>query len=72
MPLMNGVELVNAALKLNQPPNLIVVMTSRCDMPKIKKQLSSSRVHLFNKPFSPLALANLIEELAKNKIAEII
>jgi CheY-like chemotaxis protein len=65
MPLMNGVQLVHAALELPAPPRLIVLLTSRCDLPQLRREIDSPRVHFFNKPFSPQALADLIEDLAR-------
>ena len=69
MPLMNGVELVKQSLQLSDPPELIVVMTSRCDIPQLQHQINSERVHLFSKPFSPRALAKLIEKLSIEQTA---
>ena len=63
MPNLNGVELVKAVLALRQPPVFIVVLTSRCDVSQLQKELASASVHVFNKPFSPAALTNLIENL---------
>jgi len=65
MPLMNGIELVKATLQMSEPPELIIVLTSRCDIPHLQQEVVSSRVHLFNKPFSPKALAELIKKLDK-------
>jgi len=67
MPLFNGVELVKAALQLPAPPKLIVVLTSRCDIPQLVHEINSAKVHLFGKPFSPAALAELIEQLVAQK-----
>lgn len=68
MPLMNGVELVQAALALANPPGLIIVLTSRCDIAQLAEEVKARRVHLFNKPFSPAALAELIEELRRERV----
>ena len=65
MPLMKGIDLVKEVLQLPQKPNLIVVLTSRCDTGQLKKELNNSNVHLFNKPFSPSTLTELIERLHK-------
>jgi len=65
MPLMKGIDLVKEVLQLPQRPDLIVVLTSRCDTGQLKKELNNSHVHLFNKPFSPAALTELIERLHK-------
>ena len=62
MPLINGVDLVKKTLKLPQQPRLIVLLTSRCDISQLKEQLASPKIHIFNKPFSPAALTDLIEE----------
>ena len=64
MPLMNGVDLVNAVLKLPCPPELIIILTSRCDDADLKKQFTSSRVHFYSKPFSPAFLSEAIEKLS--------
>jgi CheY-like chemotaxis protein len=61
MPLVNGVELVRKALTLPEPPGLIIVLTSRCDLHELKGDLNSPRVHLFPKPFRPIELAEMIE-----------
>jgi len=65
MPLMDGVELTKTVLQLPQPPGIIVVLTSRCDIARLEKEIKSPIVHLINKPFSPAALSALIEELQK-------
>ncbi len=65
MPLMKGIDLVKEVLQLPKRPDLIVVLTSRCDTGQLKKELNNPQVHLFNKPFSPAVLAELIERLHK-------
>lgn len=65
MPLMKGIDLVKEVLQLPQRPDLIVVLTSRCDTGQLKKDLNNPQVHLFNKPFSPAVLTELIERLHK-------
>ena len=64
MPLMKGFELVNAVDNLPNKPELIVMLTSRCDVKELEQQVKDVGVHLFNKPFSPAVLADLIENLA--------
>ena len=64
MPLMKGVDLIKAALPLENQPPLIILMTSRCDLGELKAEIDSAQVHLFNKPFSPASLAELIENLS--------
>ena len=64
MPLMNGVELVEATLKLSRQPDLIILLTSRCDKTQIQKQFDSPKVHIYSKPFSPNHLTDLIETLS--------
>jgi len=68
MPLKNGVELVQEALPLPDSPPLMIMMTSRCDRENLAAQLDVNRVHLFNKPFSPADLAELVEKLAAQKV----
>ena len=70
MPFVNGVELVKAALQLPEAPNLIIVMTSRCDIAQLRCEIHSQKVHLLNKPFSPKTLADLIEDFAARKVTE--
>jgi CheY-like chemotaxis protein len=65
MPEINGVELITKSLLLDNPPRLIILLTSRCDIEKLHQKLDPSRVHIFNKPFSPKKLTQLIEELDK-------
>ncbi len=60
MPLMNGIELVKETLKRSSPPGLIIVLTSRCDLPQLAEEVASSHVQLFNKPFNPGKLIDLI------------
>ena len=67
MPLMKGIDLVKKVLQHSRRPGLIVVLTSRCDTGHLRKELDSGSVHLFNKPFSPAKLAELIEKLDKEK-----
>lgn len=69
MPLMNGIQLAKAAVKLTKAPELIIMMTSRCDLIELKDEIESAKIHLFHKPFSPARLAQLIEELSVQKIA---
>ncbi|MCF7958043.1 MAG: response regulator [Phycisphaerae bacterium] len=69
MPLMTGMELIKYVLLLPDPPDMIVLLTSRCDVKEIKADINSEKVHLFNKPFSPSALTGLIETLRKDVCA---
>ena len=66
MPLLNGIELVKETLRLESGPELIILLTSRCDNEQLKNHFDSPKVHLHNKPFSPTALAELIETLTEN------
>ena len=68
MPLLNGVELVKTVLAGGESPRLIIMMTSRCDSRELADELDSRRVHLFSKPFSPAALAELVERLSAEKV----
>lgn len=68
MPLKNGIELVREAMELTDSPPLMIIMTSRCDREDLAEKLDSNRVHLFNKPFSPADLANLVEQLATQQV----
>ncbi|MCK5114659.1 MAG: response regulator [Phycisphaerae bacterium] len=68
MPLMNGIELIEKALKLPNSPKTIVVMTSRCDAGQIKSQIDNPKVHVFNKPFSPKVLTELIGDIDQQKV----
>ena len=70
MPLVNGVEVVHHAMKLLSLPPLIIVLTSRCDIPELRKEIADATVNLFNKPFSPSALMELIDELEMKKNQE--
>ncbi len=67
MPMMKGVDLIKAVQLLPNQPELIILMTSRCDLEELKAQVDSANVHLFNKPFSPAALTELIENLSQQK-----
>lgn len=66
MPLLNGLDLVKETLSLESAPKLIILLTSRCDDEQLKKHFDCPRVHIYNKPFSPAALTELIEALSKN------
>ena len=68
MPLMTGVDLAKAALDRPDCPELIVLLTSRCDTHELAKEIGSPRVHLMNKPFSPAELAKLINELSPRQV----
>ena len=70
MPLVNGVELIHQAMKLLTTPPLIIVLTSRCDIPELRKEIADASIHLFSKPFSPSALMELIDELELKKTQE--
>ena len=63
MPLMRGIDLVKHTLELPDHPDFMVVLTSRCDLSELGQKVNSPKVHFFNKPFSPGALAELIQEL---------
>ena len=63
MPLLSGVELVKSVLQLPAKPGLIVMLTSRCDTAELTQDINSDRVHILTKPFSPAALAELVEKL---------
>ena len=60
MPVMNGIELVKETVKLPSPPALIIVLTSRCDLPLLADEIASSNIQLFSKPFNPGKLIELI------------
>jgi len=68
MPLLNGIELVQKTLALPNCPALIILLTSRCDLGELKEEIDSSRVHLFNKPFSPAKLLELIQKLSHDVV----
>ena len=70
MPLVNGIEVIHHAMKLLSLPPLIIVLTSRCDIPELRKEIADETVNLFNKPFSPSALMELIDELEMKKNQE--
>ncbi len=70
MPLMKGYDLVKNALELPSPPALIVLLTSRCDTKELAEQINSDRVRIFNKPFSPVKLTELINNLQTNKSSQ--
>jgi len=70
MPLMNGIELVRETLKLPRPPDLILILTSRCDIQQLRRHFNDPKVHLLNKPFSPATLADLIQKFCTEKTAK--
>lgn len=70
MPLLAGIDLVKRTLQLPEQPDIIVVLTSRCDLEDLREAEKSAKVHFFNKPFSPMALAALIQDLACPETAE--
>ena len=67
MPLLNGKELMRQVLTLADPPGMIILLTSRCDTDRIRAEIASDRVHIYNKPFSPRALSELIEKLGRHE-----
>jgi len=71
MPEIDGLELVAKTLRLDNTPPLIILLTSRCDMETLQQRFDPARVHIFNKPFSPKKLTQLIEEFDKQKSAVI-
>jgi len=68
MPILNGIELIQEVLRLPNCPALIIMLTSRCDLGQLKEEVDFSRVHLFNKPFSPAKLLDLINKLSHNVV----
>jgi CheY-like chemotaxis protein len=63
MPQMDGLQLIEQAVRLEAPPGGIVVLTNRWDHAEIRTRLSKWGVHVLPKPFSPTKLADLIGEL---------
>ena len=61
MPLINGIELVKAALDLPAPPQRIVILTSRCDIGALRRQMNDPKVQVLSKPFNPTELIQLVE-----------
>jgi len=66
MSLLSGIDLVKEALSLESSPELIILLTSRCDNEQLENHFASPRVHLHNKPFRPAALTELIATLSAN------
>ncbi len=60
MPLMKGVDLINALSNCAVKPQWVILLTSRCDLNDIKNRISGIEVSIFNKPFSPAALTEVI------------
>lgn len=65
MPGMDGIELLDQLDKQPHAPAGIVVLTNRWDHREIHDRIAANRdnVHVVSKPFSPNALANLIDDL---------
>jgi len=63
MPLMKGVDLVKEVLSGPCSLRMIVVLTSRCDTTQLRQELEHPRVYVFNKPFSPARLTELIDTI---------
>ena len=68
MPLMTGVDLVKATLERPDCPELIVLLTSRCDTQQLDREIDSPRVTVMNKPFSPAELTKLITRLSAQQV----
>ena len=68
MPLVNGIELIQKTIQLPNCPPLIILLTSRCDLGQLKEQVDFSRVQIFNKPFSPAKLLDLIHKMSHDEI----
>lgn len=63
MPGMDGTELLKRVLAQERLPRGIVVLTNRWDHYEIGQSLAEAGVYTVPKPFSPLRLAELIEEI---------
>ncbi len=63
MPGMDGTELLKRVLAQPHLPRGIVVLTNRWDHHEIGQSLVEAGVHTVPKPFSPLRLAELIQEI---------
>lgn len=67
MPLMNGLDLTEAALRLPSAPAFVILLTSRCDVAELRSRLDDARVTIYNKPFSPSALTELIDRVGTQR-----
>lgn len=63
MPGMDGTELLRRVLAQERLPRGIVVLTNRWDHREIGESLAEAGVHTVPKPFSPVRLAELIQEI---------
>jgi two-component system OmpR family response regulator len=63
MPGMDGTELLRRVLSQERLPRGIVVLTNRWDHREIGESLAESGVYTVPKPFSPVRLAELIQEI---------
>lgn len=63
MPFLKGKDVLHQILNTPSQPDLIVVLTSRCDLAQLAAEINCPDVHFINKPFSPAVLAARIEEL---------
>ncbi len=63
MPVMDGIELLEALRNDPVQPRGIVVLTNRWDHREIGETLATRGVHVIPKPFSPTNLADLISQM---------
>lgn len=70
MPLMTGIELVQACTAKGLPRLGTIVLTSRCDQSEIHAQLEGIRAVLHPKPFSPSRLMAEVQKLLEGSLDE--
>ncbi len=66
MPFIKGKDVVREIVNTPDQPEIIIVLTSRCDLQQLQAEVNSPDVHFVNKPFSPAQLTQYIEEKARS------
>ncbi len=69
IPVMTGIELTKKILQSPGQPNIILLLADQSEIKEITESISSPKVHILTKPFSPSALTSLIGNRRKDTLA---
>lgn len=69
MPGLDGLELVDGALRDERVTHGVILLTNRWDHGDIRDGMSDRSVQVLPKPFSPTRLSDLVERLTKGTAA---
>ncbi len=68
MPGLDGLELVDGALRDERVTHGVILLTNRWDHGDIRDRMAARGVQVLPKPFSPTRLSDLVEALVKGSV----